>query len=376
MLLRQQRLIIAPKLKLASIQLVNADPKLAQPCLLHSTWMGPSSCTRICARTRGLTHTSNQLHPWTSKLAHCCSAGFVQSCRIPRELLSVTLFRAMGRAGEQSKTMTDAGKDCPEMAGAQEQWWKGEVPTAFQCQSKKQPWEHHFSMDPLGGSTFLLKWCSWPTTSSVPTWVYIRACSWLIMKVWIIRAVLASVLVKDVEHQPRFGQKVTQVFKSFQLAVTKGWLRVCCHSIFTFTVLQAAIKARWRSEFLLIWDTNKVQNDVDRKKITHLLWDYCNFKEKGLINNQLFTDFRKTILSYSWPLQMYLRHQIYFCCLFCINQQKKRPKLNSWTCSRTQIPGWRLIFQCVQHPHLCRYRRPVLSVKGQPLQKKKVPTRH
>lgn len=33
-------LIIASKLKLASIQLVNADPALAQPCLLQSTWMG------------------------------------------------------------------------------------------------------------------------------------------------------------------------------------------------------------------------------------------------------------------------------------------------------------------------------------------------
>lgn len=40
MLLHQQRLIIAPKLKLASIQLVTADPELAQPCLLQSTWMG------------------------------------------------------------------------------------------------------------------------------------------------------------------------------------------------------------------------------------------------------------------------------------------------------------------------------------------------
>lgn len=41
---------------------------------------------------------------------------------IPRELLSVTLFRAKGRAGQQRKTMTDAGKDCPERAGAQEPW--------------------------------------------------------------------------------------------------------------------------------------------------------------------------------------------------------------------------------------------------------------
>lgn len=113
---------------------------------------------------------------------------------------------------------------------------------------------------------------------------------------------------------------------------------------------------------------------MDRKRDTHSLWDHHNSKEKGLVNNQLLIYFRKTTISYSWPLLMSLRHQIYFCCLYCINQQ--RPKLNSWTCSRTQIPGWRFLFQCVQHSHLFRYGRAVLRVKGQPVQKKKVSTRH
>lgn len=90
-----------------------------------------SSHTGICARTRDLTYNvSNHMHTRDSKLDQQTQHTIVMQGLCRTTLIihsqgaahSVTSFSAMVRAGEQRKTVTDAGKDCPNIADAHELW--------------------------------------------------------------------------------------------------------------------------------------------------------------------------------------------------------------------------------------------------------------